>query len=129
MYKYAIKKVEKVLDGDTIDVTIDLGFSINTKQRIRLNGIDAPETNSKEEPERRLASDAKNFLQKWLSDNPNLVIETTKDDKYGRMLGDIYPIGGKRSVNEQMIEEGYAWAYDGGVKQKDFNLLLEKRKA
>jgi len=127
MYKYTIHKIERVVDGDTVDVVIDLGFSVWTKQRIRLNRLDAPEMNSRDETERRLAVDAKEFVTRWLGQHKSLVIETTKDDKYGRMLGDIYPLGGSRSLNEEMVDEGYAWAYDGGTKNKDTSILLEKR--
>lgn len=127
MFEYAVQKVEKIVDGDTIDIIIDLGFSIFSKQRIRLNGIDAPETNSKDEIEKKLALEAKDFTAKWFAKNPNLTVKTTKDDKYGRILGEFYSNGQTESFNAQMVRLGYAWAYDGGTKHKDFQQLLEKR--
>ena len=127
MYRYSVKTVERVVDGDTVDVVIDLGFSIWIKQRIRLAGLDAPEMNSTNEEERRLALEAKAFVTDWLGHNQTLVVETSKDDKYGRMLGSFFALGGTRSLNEEMVDEGYAWAYDGGKKNKDTSILLEKR--
>ena len=58
MYEYLVKEVVKVVDGDTLDVTLDLGFSLTTKQRIRLNGIDTPESVTKDESEKRLGLEA-----------------------------------------------------------------------
>lgn len=129
MFEYAIQKIDRIVDGDTIDVIIDLGFSVTTKQRIRLNGIDTPEANSKNEVERILAIEAKAFVTQWMVEHQNLKIRTIKDDKYGRMLGEVFSIDNLVSLNEQMIRLGYAWSYDGGTKTKDFNLLLERRKS
>jgi len=127
MFEYAVQKVEKVVDGDTLDITIDLGFSMFTKQRVRLNGIDTPESNSKDEQEKKLALEAKDFAIKWFAAHPNLIVKTTKDDKYGRILGEFFVVGQTESLNAQMVRLGYAWAYDGGTKHKDFKQLLEKR--
>jgi micrococcal nuclease len=127
MFEYAVQKIEKVVDGDTIDITVDLGFSMFTKQRVRLIGIDTPESNSKDETERKLALEAKDYAIKWFVNHPNLAIRTTKDDKYGRILGEFFATGQTESLNAQMVRLGYAWAYDGGTKHKDFTQLLEKR--
>lgn len=127
MYEYVVQQIAKIVDGDTLDINIDLGFSMTTKQRIRLNGIDTPESNSKDDLERKLAIEAKEFVTKWLLEHPSLIIRTTKSDKYGRMLGDLIVHGKTVSLNQEMIRLGYAWTYDGGTKQKDFSLLLEKR--
>ena len=127
MYQYKIANILKIVDGDTVDLSIDLGFSIITIQRIRLSGLDTPELNSKEEKERQLAVEAKQFVTEWFSNNKNLIIKTTKDDKYGRMLGEIINENGV-SLNKTLIERGYAWDYDGTVKKTDINILLEKRK-
>ena len=127
MFEYAVQKIEKVVDGDTLDITVDLGFSMFTKQRVRLNGIDTPETNSKDEIERKLALEAKDYAIKWFVNHPNLVIRTTKDDKYGRILGEFFATGQTESLNAQMVRLGYAWAYDGGTKHNDFTHLLENR--
>ena len=127
MFEYVVKEVNKVIDGDTIDITIDLGFSLTTKQRIRLIGIDTPESNSKNDMERRLAAEAREFLIDWISKKPSMKIRTTKDDKYGRMLGELYTTNISESVNRQMVHLGYAWSYDGETKKKDFQQLIERR--
>lgn len=129
MYEYLVKEVVKVVDGDTLDVTIDLGFCLTTKQRIRLNGIDTPESVTKDESEKKLGLEAKDFVSKWVADNPVIMVSTTKDDKYGRILGEIYGGNSKESLNEAMVRLGYAWRYDGGTKRKNLTELLERRKA
>lgn len=127
MYEYEIKQVIKVIDGDTVDVIFDLGFSMFRKERVRLNRIDAPPMVAKNPHEKQLALDAKEFVAKWLAAQKTLRGRTTKDDKYGRMLTDIYG-DGDESLNEQMVRLGYAWEYDGGTKQNDFASLIERRK-
>ena len=128
MYEYAIKEIIKIIDGDTVDILFDLGFNVFHKERIRLAGIDTPESNSKDLHERILAEDAKTFLSVWLVNQNQLKIKTTKDDKYGRMLGEIYG-DNNICINNLLIENGYAWKYNGDAKIKDFSLLLEKRKS
>lgn len=126
MYEYEIVKIEKVVDGDTVDVLFDVGFSMFRKERIRLNGIDTPESISKDPREKSMARDAKTFAAEWLRAQKNLKAKTTKDDKYGRILADIYGDDGV-CLNEMMVAKGYAWKYDGGTKVKDFDALMEKR--
>jgi len=126
MYEYVISQVSRIIDGDTIDVIIDVGFSIYRKERIRLNRLDTPEGNSKNEIERSLAIDAKDFVTSWLFSQKQLKIKTIKDDKYGRILGEIY--GDSECLNDILLESGYAWEYHGDAKSKDVSLLLEKRK-
>ena len=126
MYQYKIN-VLKIVDGDTLDVSIDLGFYVTTIQRIRLVGVDTPETNSKDELERKLANEAKQFITEWISTQKQMLIKTTKDDKYGRMLGEITGDNGQ-IINNILVEKGYAWAYDGNTKNKDLVYLIEKRK-
>jgi micrococcal nuclease len=128
MYEYEIKEVTKVVDGDTVDVVFDVGFSMFRKERIRLNGIDTPESVTSDVHEKKLGLESKQFLQMWLSRQTKLRAKTTKDDKYGRILAEVYGDDGV-CVNEEMVRKGYAWAYDGGTKQKDFAVLLERRKA
>lgn len=127
MYEYLIKNIIKVIDGDTVDVLIDLGFNVSIKERIRINRIDTPESNSKNVQERQLAIEAKEFVANWLVNQNKLIIKTTKDDKYGRMLGEIFNERGE-CLNDLILQKGYAWEYDGGEKTKNINLLLEKRK-
>ena len=126
-----------MLDGDTIDVTIDLGFDLYKKERVRVAGVDTPEKRTRDLEEKELGIHATNWLKEKLdgaiAGDDDLVIRTELVGgvgKYGRLLGWLY-IGGDSasSLNEQMIEEGYAWAYDGGTKQKDFEELREIRRA
>ena len=127
MYEYAIKEVVKVVDGDTIDIIIDLGFSLSKKERVRLAGIDTPESRTRDLDEKKLGIEAKEFLERRLSDgvSSGLKVKTEKDGKYGRMLGWI--ICGETNINKEMIHRGYAWEYDGGTKEKDLAELLAKR--
>lgn len=130
MYEYRIKKVLKVVDGDTIDVDIDLGFNISYTQRVRLAGIDTPESRTKDAREKALGLEVKDKLKKAIDAAKTVVVKTELPDsseKYGRILGWVYLDGDTRSLNEQLIEEGYAWGYMGDTKVKDFDALLAKR--
>jgi micrococcal nuclease len=132
MYEYRVKKVLKVVDGDTIDVDIDLGFNVSYTQRVRLAGIDTPESRTKDLKEKALGLECKDYLSKQLKDALAVVIKTEKPDsseKYGRILGWLYINEGTKSLNELMIEQGYAWTYNGETKQKDFDALIAKRKS
>ena len=126
MYEYKIKEVVKIVDGDTLDVIIDLGFDMYKKERIRLNGIDAPESRTLDTEEKKFGLEAKAFLERRIKDCNNLWVSTEKDGKYGRMLGDIWC--GAISLNEEMVKRGYAWKYDGEKKQKDLEILKALRK-
>lgn len=108
MYQYKIKKIIKVVDGDTIDVNIDLGFGITLKQRVRLKGIDSSETRTLDLEEKKKGLEAKEWLKKELSREGEWIIETTKEDKYGRILGTLYLVGDPVTVNERMLNEGIA---------------------
>jgi micrococcal nuclease len=113
MYNYKIKKIERIIDGDTVDVSIDLGFNLTTVQRVRLKGIDAAETRTKDLTEKEQGLVAKAWLEKELSREGEWVIETTKEDKYGRILGTLYLVGDPVTVNERMLNEGIAEPYSG----------------
>jgi len=135
-YNFRVIKIDKVLDGDTIDVTIDLGFDLYKKERVRIAGVDTPEKRTRDLEEKELGIHATNWLKDKLegaiSGDDDLVIRTELVGgvgKYGRLLGWCYIGDAAVSLNEQMIEEGYAWAYDGGTKQKDFEQLREIRRA
>ena len=110
MYEYKIKEVTKIIDGDTIDVVIDLGFSIYIKQRIRLAGIDAPETRTLDLEEKARGFKSKEWLEEQLKDQ-EIIIKTTKEEKYGRMLGYLYTENHSLTINERMILEGFAVKY------------------
>ncbi len=136
-WNYKVSKVDRVVDGDTIDVTIELGFDLSIKQRVRVAGVDTPEKRTRNLVEKKLGKDATYWLEDKLDDAFNdgfgLTIRTELDKgatgKYGRLLGWIYVGSEVRSLNEQMVEEGYAWAYDGGTKQKNFEELKDIRRA
>jgi micrococcal nuclease len=130
MYEYHIKKVLKIVDGDTIDVEIDLGFSVSFTQRVRLAGIDTPESRTTDLKEKALGLEVKEYLKNLLDGAEDIVIQTEKPDsseKYGRILGWLFINDDDTSLNEKMINDGYAWEYDGGTKKKDFESLLAKR--
>jgi micrococcal nuclease len=130
MYEYYVREVKGVVDGDTIDVLIDLGFDILFSSRVRLAGIDTPESRTKDKAEKALGLESKEYLKKRIMAAKNVVIKTEKMDsseKYGRILGWIYLDGEGNSINTEMIEKGYAWGYLGDTKVKDFNALAEQR--
>ena len=111
MYQYKIKKIRRVIDGDTLDVAIDLGFSITLNQRIRLKDIDAAETRTKDLTEKLEGFAAKEWLEKELSREGEWIIETYKEEKYGRILGTLYFVGDSVTLNEKMLNEGIAKPY------------------
>jgi micrococcal nuclease len=130
MFEYYVKKVTKVVDGDTIDVEIDLGFDISFSSRVRLAGIDTPESRTTDKMEKALGLESKEYLKKAIDASKTVVIKTEKmnsSEKYGRILGWLFLDGSKVSVNEQMIADGYAWGYLGDTKVKDFEALAKVR--
>ena len=135
-YNFRVTEIVKVLDGDTIDVLIDLGFDLFKKERVRIAGVDTPEKRTRDVEEKALGIDATNWLKKKLEDTiagdgDELTIRTELvggTGKYGRLLGWLYINEDAVSLNEQMITEGYAWEYDGGTKQKNFESLREIRR-
>jgi micrococcal nuclease len=125
-----------VLDGDTIDVLIDLGFDLSKKERVRIAGVDTPEKRTRNLQEKELGIDATNWLKDKLEGaidgDDDLVIRTELVGgvgKYGRLLGWLYIGDEPVSLNEQMITEGYAHAYDGGTKDMNLEALREIRRA
>ena len=134
-YNFRVTKIKKVLDGDTIDVVIDLGFDLAKTERVRIAGVDTPEKRTRDLEEKALGLDATN----WLKDKLNETIKSDQEltirtelvggtGKYGRLLGWLYIGDAEVSLNQQMIEEGYAWEYDGGAKNKNFQQLRNIRK-
>ena len=129
-YNFRVTKINRVLDGDTIDVTIDLGFDLYKKERVRIAGVDTPEKRTRDLEEKALGIDATNWLKEKLKnsiDGPDELSIRTElvggVGKYGRLLGWLYIGDSNVSLNEKMIAEGYAWPYDGGTKQKNFEDL------
>jgi micrococcal nuclease len=130
MFEYYVKEVTNVVDGDTIDVVIDLGFDISFSSRVRLAGIDTPESRTTDKVEKALGLESKEYLKKAIEAAKTVVIKTEKMDsseKYGRILGWVYLDGSGNSINNEMIEKGYAWGYLGDTKVKDFDSLAKQR--
>mgnify|MGYP001487537935 FL=1 len=135
-YNFRVTKIKKVLDGDTIDVVIDLGFDLAKTERVRIAGVDTPEKRTRDLEEKALGLDATNWLKEKLTETikgeDELTIRTELKGgvgKYGRLLGWLYVGEDAVSLNQQMIQEGYAWAYDGGKKQKNFEELRNIRRS
>ena len=135
-YNFRVTKIKKVLDGDTIDVVIDLGFDLAKTERVRIAGVDTPEKRTRDLEEKALGLDATNWLKEKLNEtikgDQELTIRTELvggTGKYGRLLGWLYVGDSEVSLNKQMIEQGYAWEYDGGAKNKNFEQLREIRRS
>ena len=135
-YNFRVIEINRVVDGDTIDVTIDLGFDLYKKERVRVAGVDTPEKRTRDLEEKALGIDATNWLKEKLegavAGDDDLIIRTELVGgvgKYGRLLGWLYIGTDELSLNEMMITEGYAWPYDGGTKQKNFEELKEIRRS
>ena len=135
-YNFRVTEIVKVLDGDTIDVIIDLGFDLYKKERVRIAGVDTPEKRTRNLEEKALGIDATNWLKKELEDvlagDDELIVRTELHGgtgKYGRLLGWLYVGDEQVSLNEQMITQGYAHAYDGGTKDMNLEALREIRRS
>ena len=135
-YNFRVTEINKVVDGDTIDVTIDLGFDLYKKERVRIAGVDTPEKRTRDLEEKALGLDATEWMKKSLEGaidgDDELSIRTELKGgvgKYGRLLGWLYVGDEEISLNELMITEGYAWEYDGGTKKKNFEELREIRRS
>ena len=130
-YNFRVDKVLRIIDGDTIDCLFDLGFDIYKKERVRVAGVDTPEKRTRDKEEKVLGLDATHWITARLEHATDVTIRTELVGgfgKYGRLLGWIYVGDALTSLNEQMIDEGYAWAYDGGAKRKEFEELREIRR-
>jgi len=128
-FSYRVKKVTKIVDGDTIDVLLDMGFDILYQQRVRLFGIDTPESRTRDLEEKKYGLLSKYFLKAELSLGKKITVKTYKGDetgKFGRILGDIW-IDGK-SVNQKMCDMGYAVPYYGQNKELVEQAHLKNRK-
>ena len=135
-YNFRVTEINRVVDGDTIDVTIDLGFELYKKERVRVAGVDTPEKRTRNLEEKELGIDATNWLKKELEDvlagDDELIVRTELvggTGKYGRLLGWLYVGDEQLSLNEQMITQGYAHAYDGGTKDMNLEKLREIRRS
>ena len=127
-FSYRVNKVTKVVDGDTIDVVIDLGFDIMYKSRVRLFGIDTPESRTRDKVEKKYGLLSKKFLQESLKKG-KIVIKTHKDSetgKFGRILGEIFVNG--ININMLMCSKGHAVEYYGQSKDDIEEAHLKNRK-
>lgn len=113
-------KIEKVIDGDTVDLIVDLGFNIHHKIRVRLYGVDTPESRTVNKAEKEAGLKAKEFVKSWSETHSTVLIETVKDknEKYGRVLAKIYADENKNEcLNERLTSEGFAKSYFGDKKE------------
>ncbi len=130
MYECKVSQVVKVVDGDTVDVILDLGFGLFKKERVRVAGVDTPEKRTRNKNEKRLGYDATHFAEDWFAAEGDVTVKTSKDGKYGRMLG--YFHRGDDCFNDRLVTEGYAFEYWGEKKRdmaemETLQLLLDKR--
>ena len=123
MYEYKIKSVDHLVDGDTFDCTLDLGFNISHKIRVRMYGINTPESRTRDLEEKARGLESKKRLTELLEQHEgNLILQTNKKGKYGRYLGTIFADQNagdgqeQTNINRQLIEEGYAVEYFGGKR-------------
>ena len=127
MYEYKCD-VKRIVDGDTVDVIIDLGFSIFYSTRVRLYGIDTPESRTRNKDEKVRGLLSKDYLKEWL-DQGGVIIRTYRDKKgkFGRVLGEM--VVGGRNINLLMVEENLAVKYEGQSKddiKKEHQVNREK---
>ena len=129
MYEYKCT-IDRVIDGDTVDVFIDLGFDIIKAERIRLLGIDTPELRSQDTVEKQAAQEAKDYVQGWFAaierSGKDVYVRTSKSDKYGRYLGIIFYVddvednqaqfGKEVILNQDLLDRGLAKEYYGGKR-------------
>ena len=132
-FSYRVNKVTKVVDGDTIDVIIDLGFDIMYKSRVRLFGIDTPESRTRDKVEKKYGLLSKAYLKEQLKSG-KIVIKTHKDretGKFGRILGAFYIFDGEQDrqvlLAEYMIKHYVGVAYDGKSKEEIYALHIRNR--
>lgn len=115
MYKYRILEIIRVIDGDTIEAIIDLGFNIHLKQHVRLSNINAPTIRTLDEEVKKYGLRAKEKLQEYINTGDNIIVATQKptaDDKYGRVLGEVYVEGHSLTASEYLLANQYVWAYN-----------------
>ena len=117
MYEYRIEQVVKVIDGDTIDVIIDLGFNTFIKKRVRIFGINTPETRTRDLKEKALGFKAKDRVEELLLNNRDtLAIKSYGQGKFGRVLGAIYLSESNPDLGSLLVSEGHAEEYFGGKR-------------
>ena len=128
MYEYKVK-ITRVVDGDTVDAEVDLGFDTFIKDRIRLMGLDTPESRTRNKKEKALGLAAKAYLKELLKENKgDIILRTSKEGKgkFGRILGTLLIYDGKTNVNQMLIDEGHARDYFGGSKDEQGEWNVEE---
>ena len=128
MYEYKVK-ITRVVDGDTVDAEVDLGFDTFIKDRIRLMGLDTPESRTRNKKEKALGLAAKAYLKELLKENKgDVILRTSKEGKgkFGRILGTLLIYDGMTSVNQMLIDEGHARDYFGGSKDEQGEWTVEE---
>ena len=128
MYEYKVK-ITRVVDGDTVDAEVDLGFDTFIKDRIRLMGLDTPESRTRNKKEKALGLAAKAYLKELLRENKgDIILRTSKEGKgkFGRILGTLLIYDGMTSVNQMLIDEGHARDYFGGSKDEQGEWTVEE---
>ena len=128
MYEYKVK-ITRVIDGDTVDAEVDLGFDTFIKDRIRLMGLDTPESRTSNKKEKALGLAAKAYLKELLRENKgDVILRTSKEGKgkFGRILGTLLIYDGMTSVNQMLIDEGHARDYFGGSKDEQGEWTVEE---
>ena len=128
MYRYKVE-VTRVVDGDTVDVDIDLGFGMTyKKQRVRMKGIDTPESRTRDLVEKKFGLASKEFLKSQLKDQEIELVSHDKG-KFGRILGELFVGSSAYSINKIMIDNHYAVLYDGQSKEEiEANHLLNRER-
>jgi len=122
-------EVTRVVDGDTIDVELDLGFSILMRARVRLLGIDTPESRTRDLEEKKFGLASKEYLKHWIEEQEYVMIESTEKGKFGRVLGNVWNPDCTVCVNENIIEDHHAVRYTGQNKDDVQEAHMANRKA
>lgn len=131
---YRITSLVNVVDGDTVDVVLDLGFSVSTRQRVRLLGIDTPESRTTDKEEKKYGLLAKKTLAEWCARATELELRCPKRDsreKFGRVLGELWMREGDGpwvNAGQRLVDEGHAVPYDGQNKRNVERLHMLNRK-
>ena len=122
MYEYSVR-VDRVVDGDTVDCWIDLGYNLQIHKRIRFAGVNAPETRTRNKEEKKRGLKAKEWLinkidPKVVGSEKQILLKSYEYGKYGRVIGELFIVSGsrKQSINKMMLAEGLVTEYDGGAR-------------
>ena len=122
MYEYRVS-IDRVVDGDTVDCWIDLGYNLKIHKRIRFAGVNAPETRTRNKEEKKRGLIAKEWLQnkidpKYIGASKDIILKSYEYGKYGRVIGELFIVSGsrKQSINKMMLAEGLVTEYDGGAR-------------